>query len=223
MGLYGVILAVIALPLWWVAFGDRRVDAGEFFALGPLWIWIGGMVLAQAALLVIPVRIATRRPITKRSLLWPLLIGLLMLLILAAGMSLVAYETVHHLTSQSGTSGQGGLDTTTAMVIAFVAVGVIWLLWGFLFAYYCGGREPRVLMSRVTRFLVAGSVLELLVAVPAHVYARHKDDCCGGMYTVWGLAAGVSVMLFAFGPAIFVLFARRVQSLRPNVDTTREA
>jgi hypothetical protein len=67
-------------------------------------------------------------------------------------------------------------------------------------------------MSRICRFLVAGSILELLVAVPAHVLARSRSYCCAGAGTFWGIATGISVMLLAFGPAVFVLFARRYKA-----------
>jgi hypothetical protein len=70
-------------------------------------------------------------------------------------------------------------------------------------------------MSRITRFLIAGSILELLIAVPAHIIARCKDYCCAGFLSFIGLACGTAVMLFAFGPAVFMLLARRVQSLKP--------
>jgi hypothetical protein len=61
--------------------------------------------------------------------------------------------------------------------------------------------------------VLAGSVAELLVAVPCHVYARDKDYCCAGFSTFAGLATGLAVMLFAFGPGVFFLFAARVKRL----------
>jgi hypothetical protein len=64
------------------------------------------------------------------------------------------------------------------------------------------------------RLLIAGSILELLVAVPTHVYSRAKDHCCGGYATIWGIGVGISVMLFAFGPGVFFLFVRRWASVR---------
>jgi hypothetical protein len=91
----------------------------------------------------------------------------------------------------------------------------LWLIWVFIFGFYTGNREPKTLMSRITRFLIAGSTLELLIAVPAHIIARCRNYCCAGFLTFIGLACGIAVMLFAFGPAVFMLLAKRVQSLRP--------
>ena len=209
--LYVAILAALYVPV--VTFAFLRVgDEGlvlkwaEFpYASGVFWAWLGLMALAQTALLAIPVRVARGRPVPRRWIVWPLLVAFVMFLALAAGMFLVAWETLGHLF---------GGDPTEPVVIVFSVIGAMWLLWVFLFGFYCGNREPKTVMSRVVRFLVAGSILELLVAVPAHVFARVKDQCCGGFFTVWGLAAGIAVMLLAFGPGTFVLFARRYASLR---------
>jgi hypothetical protein len=76
--------------------------------------------------------------------------------------------------------------------------------------------EPADLISRQCRGLIRGSILELLIAVPTHVVARYRDYCCAGFMTFVGLTMGVSVMLFAYGPAVFFLFAERWQRLHPN-------
>ena len=101
------------------------------------------------------------------------------------------------------------------MVVGCGIVGAFWLVWALLLGFYCGGREPKTMMQRIVRFMVAGSILELLVAVPTHIIARSRSYCCAGYLTFWGLATGLSVMLFAFGPAVFVMFARRYQAIKP--------
>ena len=58
--------------------------------------------------------------------------------------------------------------------------------------------------------------VELLIAVPTHVVARCRDYCCAGLMTFIGLTMGVSVMLFAYGPAVYFLFAERWRRLHPN-------
>ena len=221
--LYVAILAALYVPVVTFAFlrisdGELVVNWAEFpYASGVFWAWLGLMALAQTALLAIPVRVARGRPVPRRWIVWPLLVAFVMFLALAAGMFLVAWETLGHLLDGEPS------DNQWPIVIAFSVIGAMWLLWVFLFGFYCGNREPKTVMSRVVRFLVAGSILELLVAVPAHIFARVKDQCCGGFYTVWGLAAGIAVMLLSFGPGAFVLFARRYASLRkPKGETQPE-
>ncbi len=183
---------------------DGPPDRWACILISP-WMWALVMGLAQAALLVVPVRVESRKPVTTRWLIWPLLAALAMLLLLAGGILAAVWETIENTNDL----------TDPVTIIAFVSpVGAIWIAWAIIFGYYTvrGGRAN--FMTRLARSLVAGSILELLVAVPAHVLARARHYCCAGFGTFWGIAAGISVMLFAFGPAVFVLFARRYGGLR---------
>jgi len=128
-----------------------------------------------------------------------------MLALLTWSMLLVALETTAH------TPGLGGQTTS---IVAASCVGGVWTIWAFVFGFYTIGGGRVNFMKRLVRSLIAGSILELLVAVPAHVLARTRNYCCAGFGTFWGIAAGISVMLFAVGPAVFVLFARRYGDLR---------
>jgi hypothetical protein len=61
-----------------------------------------------------------------------------------------------------------------------------------------------------------------LIAVPTHVVVRCRDYCCAGFLTFIGLTMGVSVMLFAYGPAVFFLYVERWKRLHPApIDPTR--
>ena len=123
--------------------------------------------------------------------------------------------------TDSGTvAATKALTGSSMQVVAAAIVGAVWAIWAFVFAFYTirGGRQN--FMKRLVRSLIAGSIFELLVAVPAHVLARARGYCCAGFGTFWGIAAGISVMLFAFGPAVFVLFARRYGDLRRPVVKT---
>ncbi len=225
VGLYVLIMAALAIPLVVAAFGEwptaellegfRNIDAAFdnswFFVTA--WVWIGVMALCQLGLLVVPVRVAGGRSVSRRWIVWPVLAACVLLAVLFAAMGLAVWETVQH------TSGTG----TEHVLYAIGAVGVVWLGWAFLFGFYTGNREPKTFLSRLVKFLIAGSILELLVAVPTHVLARVRGYCCAGFLTFWGLAAGLSVMLVAFGPATFLLFARRYASVRRPRRRNRRA
>jgi hypothetical protein len=60
-------------------------------------------------------------------------------------------------------------------------------------------------------WLLRGSILELLIAVPSHIVARRRGDCCAPLLSFWGIATGVTVMLLAFGPGVFFLLVERVR------------
>ena len=212
--LYGLILAIVLFDALVLAFlpesvrGLRKLveirnnDAAYFWAALSTWVLVLGLV--QMCLLVVPVRMAAGRPVKHRHVIWPLLAAMVMLGLMASAMWLAVAETLDNTQWATDATWPAAAGVTFAM----------WLIWLLIFPFYVGVREPRTFMSRLARMLLAGSILELLIAVPAHVIARVRDYCCAGFGTFVGLAAGLSVMLLAFGPAVFFLLLRRVQSLR---------
>jgi len=156
-------------------------------------LWVALMAVCQASLLVVPVRVHSRRPVTRRHLFWPVTVAVLSCVLMAVCMFLAIWETIAHSAVQE-------TEENEILIYAGLGVGVLWIIWAFIFGSYTGGRKPTTLMIRTTRFLLAGSILELLVAVPTHVIVRSQNYCCVGWMTVWGLGLGASVMLFAFGP-----------------------
>jgi hypothetical protein len=87
VGLYLLILVVLTVPVVLLAFAPQAStkDIVEGYCYLPYWLWVGVMVLGQAALLVVPVRVATKRPVARRSLLWPIVTAGLMIGSLAVG------------------------------------------------------------------------------------------------------------------------------------------
>lgn len=201
-----MILVALTVPVTAVAFVSTKADNGvkvseivQVYLTWQYWAWIGVMVLAEAALLRVPVAAASRRPIAKRPL-W-LTVGAagLMMGALAVGAIYSVYEFIFR---EKGPS--------EALGWAAVGVGVvIWGGWAVLFFRASRKGEPTDAVSRQCRMLLKGSILELLIAVPTHIVARSRDYCCAGFMTFFGLTMGISVMLFAFGPAVFFLYADR--------------
>ena len=95
-------------------------------------------------------------------------------------------------------------------------VGLLWTIWGFAFYRMTKQNETPDAAARLTRVLMRGSILELLVAVPSHVIVRQKDVCCAPAGSFWGIATGLSVMLLCYGPGVFFLFAERFARKQPK-------
>ena len=211
--LYLLILVILTVPVTLLAFApDANVkDIAEAYTQFPYWLWIGVMVLGQAALLVVPVRVASRRPVTRRSLLLPIVTAGLIMGGLVVGAMYSLYES-----AQTDIAGRW---------LSWAVIGsgvVIWCVWGILFYRSSRGVEPSDLISRQCRLMFRGSVLELLIAVPTHIVARSRDHCCAGGMTFIGIILGISVMLFSFGPAVFFLYAARWRRLHPEVTIQPE-
>jgi hypothetical protein len=86
----------------------------------------------------------------------------------------------------------------------------LWLLWGAIFYLYT--RNAPIATTRILSWLLKGSVLELLIAVPCHVIVRRRHDCSAPIATGFGIATGVAVMLLCFGPSVLLLYKKRLDS-----------
>jgi hypothetical protein len=216
--LYAALLLVMTVPAILMAFVPelRLGEAVKAFACWPYWLWLAVMFSSQLALLAVPVRVASLRPVTQGPLWRTVLAGGLMAGGLAAGAFLTIYEFIVR-------------DKGTGSWFGWTAIGlglVTWCIWALVFSRMTRVTEPGDLVSRQCRWLLKGSILELLIAVPTHVVARYRDYCCAGFMTFIGLTMGVSVMLFAYGPAVFFLFVERWKRLhpsRPNLKVARGA
>ena len=72
-------------------------------------------------------------------------------------------------------------------------------------------------MARAIGWLLRGSVLELLIAVPAYVMVRQRGDCSAPVVTSFGIVTGLAIMLFAFGPGVLSLYKKRYDTYKSNI------
>lgn len=206
--LYAALLLVLTVPAGLLAYAPKVKlgEAAQVFAWWPYWLWLALMLASQFTLLALPVRIVSLRPVTQGPVWRTILAGGLMGGGLVAGAFLSLYEFVMR------DKGNGTWCQRTALSLAILS----WCVWAVVFFRLSRRMKPADVVSRECRCLLKGSVLELLIAVPTHIAARHRDYCCAGFLTFIGLTMGVSVMLFAYGPAVFFLFVERWKRLHPE-------
>jgi len=162
-----------------------------------VFIWAGALVLGEGLLLWLSVD-TTRRRLTPRShILVSVVTAALFMAILTVGIVFCFTMSVW---------GDHGFPETPTLVCAF---GIPWLVWGILFyRFWRNASDP---VTRAVSWLLRGSVLELLVAVPAHVITRRRHDCCAPAFTGIGITAGIAIMLLSFGPSVLLLFKKRME------------
>ncbi|MCD4825322.1 MAG: hypothetical protein K8S55_12020 [Phycisphaerae bacterium] len=210
--LYGAVLMLLSFPVLMLLFvgeaSPKEILKG--YEYWQIWAWFGAMMLIQAALLVVPVHAAEERLVKRRHVVWTFAAILLLTVVMVVAAGLAVWETIIHTK---------GLDNFLYPWF-FTIIAAIWTAWMFVFGFYIGKGKPENRMSCVVKFLIAGSILELLVVVPMHIIARARNYCCAGFLTMWGIAAGISIMLLAFGPGVFMLFVRRWGDLkRKNLNS----
>ena len=248
--LLALTVPVLALTLgdWWGDDGGMSVETDrltDFYSEWMYWVWFGVLVITQVLLLVVPIRIAERRPPPRRPVMLPIVVTSFLLgnLFLAGGLSFLvllfgdnAFEALFnvakflqndsatrpitdYIVSQSNFSIS---DWEIYFTFGFY-LSLCWLIWLGIFYRYSREDSAEGIIHRAVKWLLRGSILELLVAVPSHIVVRHRDDCCAPAGTFWGITTGLAVMLLAFGPGVFFLFVERCRRLRPPTAKKDEA
>jgi hypothetical protein len=239
VAMYIVILLLLAAPVVMLAFGPDKVSVDgilSIYAEPVLWIWVGVMALSQAALLFVPVGTAERRPKARQRLMVPVIASACLMTALAVGVIGCVLLAIYGDGGTKPGIGTITVSSTTASApaatlaappavssgpsenefwSAAIAITLgLWLFWGAVFYKFRRSTDPDALTGRLMRWLLGGSVLELLVAVPSHIIVRERGDCCAPIGTFFGISMGISVMLMSFGPGVFLLYAKRIERLR---------
>ncbi len=185
------------------------------------------------SLLLLPINLAERRLPARRPLKVPVIVTAFFLanFILAGLVSLlcaifrddgfsiftlaVRFAIFFRQPPGSGGTTWGGITSVIIITVFF------WIIWAVPFHRATRSDEPDALLNRSLRWLLRGSILELIIAVPCHVIVRRRDDCCAPTGTFRGIATGLFVMLLCFGPGVFFVFLERFNRLQPRPESRK--
>jgi len=196
---------VLSLGWMWGKPGEGLDEAGGalsalYLEAWPFWILCAALVVSQVLLLAVPIRVVKERPIPRRSI-WATAI--------AAG-TLFSLVVVGVVISVGAAIWGDDAFADGKLSLLFVLFG--WALWAWVFRSFAHATDPQAYVRRLMTWLLRGSILELLVAVPSHIVVRHKDVCCAQGLTAFGIATGLVVILMSFGPGLYYLYAQRIRS-----------
>ena len=232
VAIYAAALLVLTTPALLIAFGRWAKnpvgfdDALHAYSYYGYWLWLAVLIAGQALFLLVPIDIAERRLPARRPVRIPVIVtafflanllvsGLLAVasaILKDAGLEFFPYLSPSHYWVLFNVENH---DNEIFLGMA-VCLLVFWTLWAFVFGRFAKSDDPEAFLHRATRWLLRGSVLELLVAIPSHIIVRRREDCCAPIGTFWGIASGISVMLLCFGPGVFFLFVERFRRLQPK-------
>jgi len=136
------------------------------------------------------------RPIRRPRLLMPVAAASLMLAVLVAGLTMALGELFR--LDEKGSPG--------GSLLFWGALLSTWIFWGVLLYSHTQNMPRHQAISQLARLLFAGSVAEMLAAVPSHIVVSRRPGCLVGLATAIGILSGLYVMIWSFGPAIFLLF-----------------
>lgn len=222
--LVGLAVVCHAAGLWW-AFGAPLVVNDEVAPGWGLWgtplllapmnimedaspgLWVNAvglwvLVLLSQAVFFLPRGGWRLRGVGRgRPMMASMVIGSCMAMLLTAGLAATLLE-VAELWEPLG-------ELTESWWPVWASMLVIWGAWATAFFVYWRGENRYAQYSQLMRWLIGGTVLELLVSGGVHAFMPDPDDChCArGSYT--GLVFGCTVALWLFGPGLALLFMRQ--------------
>jgi len=96
----------------------------------------------------------------------------------------------------------------------------LWFFWSVIFCIYWRQSDHYTWVGKVLRALIGGTILELFVSIP--IYVTRQDDCYCARWSYTGLVFGATVLLWAFGPGVFLLFIREKHRREKLLDFAEE-
>jgi len=171
-----------------------------------VWAAIVAVIGGQAILLFLSVDASQKRLKPRTHLAVSVVAGSMLFALLA----FAAFSA-----AGAGVAGDKFLDRfwDTEMEVVWIFLA-FWLVWGVLFYLYF--RNSAAVTTRIVSWLLKGSVLELLIAVPCHVWVRRRGDCSAPVATSFGIVTGIAVMLLSFGPSVLLLYKKRLDAYTAN-------
>jgi hypothetical protein len=205
--LYALIAVAFLIPAMLLLCEPSRPTLQQFqeiYASVVTWILLGILLVGEVVLLSLTVDTSHRRLRPRRAVTLTAVVAGFFLAFLMLEGALAFFLAVW---------GENKVPEPgwTAMISGAV---FLWILWTVLFyGLYRDSTDP---VTNAVKWLFRGSVLELLVAVPAHVIVRRRHDCCAPGVTGFGITMGIAIMLLSFGPSVLLLFKKRMELSKPK-------
>ena len=203
---YALILLGFLYPLAILLGGENGLLSARYYqdVLGGLgepliWIPVAMLIVGQVVLLFLPVDPGERRLKPRRPVVRTAVIASMLLMIMSFAMITCLGVAIEK---------DNFFDRLDHNVWVWLVAG-LWVGWGIVFYRYL--RSKADITQRVVTWLLRGSVLELLIAVPTHVIVRRRGDCCAPVASSFGITTGIAIMLLSFGPSVLLLYKKRIE------------
>ena len=183
------------------------------------WIPTGLIVLVQFAMLL-PTARPVRRSGQPRSLWFAGIMAGVLATILTLGVLVVLTDLPRVAVVLGFATGDGvrtarsiGSDRVEALweygpIVGGITLVVVWTFWTTVLLLAMK-RSPAGWLGRTVRWLLAGSLLELAVALPLYLIVRRKYDCWCSLPSFWAVAGGMVGVLSLAGPGTVLLWRAR--------------
>lgn len=204
---YGVLVLVFLAPVYMLLVSSSTPSAADFkeayTSSGEPWLIAVVVMLGAFLLLWLSVDTTQRRLKPRTHILVSALTTGLFLAVLSLSIIFAVGFAVR------GDHFFDVLPESASLAAVLGAFVIPWAFWGILF--YRLSRNSTDPVTRAMAWLFRGSVLELLIAVPAHIIIRRRHDCSAPIVNSWGITSGIAIMLLSFGPSVLLLYKKRME------------
>ncbi|MBI3832888.1 MAG: hypothetical protein HY287_01015 [Planctomycetes bacterium] len=138
----------------------------------------------------------------------PLKSAIIVAAAMAMLLSLGVFSLVCEILSKERWSNWMDKEYNTIWPIMYLSMVLMWIVWALIFGAYWRQGDRYTQLWRMIRALIAGSFLEAFVAVPVHVAVTRQRECYCSRGTYTTLVCAGTVLFWAFGPGIVMLYAR---------------
>jgi hypothetical protein len=199
-----LIPAAIPMGGWGSPFSQEFCEnLRDLYSIWQVWLPIAAVLAGQATLLFLSVDTSFKKLKPRAHI----AVSVTVSSMLAAILAVAAFYCVDSAVWGDKFGDSYHLGT---MAGVFGLWGALWVLWGIVFYLYF--RNSNRVTERAVSWLLKGSVLELLIAVPCHVIVRRRHDCSAPVVTSFGIVTGIAVMLLCFGPSVLLLYKKRLDA-----------
>lgn len=196
----------ISLAFKWRTVDEIFRNSSEMYQEWWLWLWVGIIVGGQALLLFLSVDTSWRHAKPRQHVAVTAALASFFAAVLT-GSALFALDVgVYGDHASPLWKGKEGWFAATMLAIWIGA----WIIWGGIFYQYY--RDSSNAVSAAVSWLLRGSVLDLLIAVPVHVVVRQRGDCSAPAVTGFGIVTGLAIMLLCFGPGVLALYKKKLDA-----------
>lgn len=145
-----------------------------------------------------------------------LIAGAFIAMLLTIGLLATLLEVGGHwsrLNSTDVVRGTGYVELIQDFRVLWVFMGMVWVTWTAIFIKHFLTVDHRTFVSKLFRWLLAGSLLNILAAAPVQATRSGDCHCARGSYT--GLIFGLTIAVWLFGPAVFLLYFKELRRSEP--------
>ena len=213
--------AVRVAPAWLIYLLTVGVEAGEYTTIVYIPVFLGLIIIGQWLFLRPRSDWRVQLAESGRPLRTAVATAAFLAMLLSGGLILTLLELFKPGLPGHIFDGLDGNREYTGPLVWFYLTGLLlWLLWAIIFYVYWRQGRQTTRLGRMIAGLLAGSILELFVAIGVYAWNPQKEDCwCArGSYT--GLVFGATVMIWLFGPGLLLLFLKKQRDRRARQDAT---